>query len=305
VAVAEFIWPAYGFGLPNTTMDAGAYALLEALQPDSVKFIASNYPPDANGLQVLQAEVRRVRAIRHGVTIYARLPDSFAGTERVKGLVEYADECSRYIDAYLACGVNSYQIGNEDQARGAARQPLTAWVTGGVADAPYANAYFYLELFAHLRQRYGRNVRLGAAPLMHSYLTEYTAWYDARRPLYAVSDFVCANCYFESKDALTDPDYGASWRWLKDRTSKPIVIAEYNVPPRPLEPVAIRESRQQTLVPAWWETLLDEGQVEAAHLFGVRMRWGWEAWSPALSTVKAWASWRAGLELTLKGQVAA
>jgi hypothetical protein len=305
VAVAEFIWPAYGFGLPNTTMDAGAYALLEALQPDSVKFIASNYPPDANGLQVLQAEVRRVRAIRHGVTIYARLPDSFAGTERVKGLVEYADECSRYIDAYLACGVNSYQIGNEDQARGAARQPLTAWVTGGVADAPYANAYFYLELFAHLRQRYGRNVRLGAAPLMHSYLTEYTAWYDARRPLYAVSDFVCANCYFESKDALTDPDYGASWRWLVDRTDKPIVIAEYNVPPRPLEPIAIRESRQQTLVPAWWETLLDEPQVEAAHLFLIRGKFGWESWSPALSTCKAWASWRAGLELTLKGQVAA
>jgi hypothetical protein len=303
--VSAVIWPAYGFGLPNATMSAGDFALLEVLRPDSAKLILSNVPPDANGRDVLQAEIRRLRAVRHGMVIYGRLPDSFVGTERVRGLVEYADLCSTYIDFALAAGVTSFQVGNEDNARGAARQPLTAWVTGGIQDAPHSNAYFYLELFAHLRQRYGRNVRLGAAPLMHSYLTEYTAWYDARRPLYNVSDFVCANCYFESKDAVTDPDYGASWKWLVDRTNKPIVIAEYNVPPRPLEPVAIRESRQQTLVPAWWESLLDEPQVEAAHLFLIRGRFGWESWSPARSTVKAWAAWRAGLELTLKGQVAA
>jgi hypothetical protein len=83
------------------------------------------------------------------------------------------------------------------------------------------------------------------------------------------------------------------------------VIAEYGVPPLALEPPPVRDERLLRLIPAWWASLLAQGQVEAAHLFLLAGRWGWEAWSPSPAVCRAWATWRSRLELTLKGQVAA
>jgi hypothetical protein len=297
--VSAFIWPAYGFGLPNTVMDRHAYNLLELLRPDSVKAIATNYPRTPDGAAVLHGELRRVRSIRPNVAVYVRLPDSFVGGARVKGLGEYVDECSWYIDEYLGAGVNAMQVGNEDN------NPECAWMGGGFADPPADNQYFYLETFARLRQRFGRDVRLGSSPVMHSYRSGYVKWYNGRRALLNEADFNCANVYFESSAAITHPDYGASWKWIAERSPKPVVIAEYGVPPLALEPPPVRDERLQRLIPAWWASLLAQGQVEAAHLFLLAGRWGWEAWSPSPAVCRAWATWRSRLELTLKGQVAA
>jgi hypothetical protein len=215
--MSKTILPAFGVGLPNRSTPDSAYSKLSIAGWDSTKWIASNFPASTFGAAMLRSDVRRSRAVNPFLIGYARLPDSFVGKERVKGVDEYVSECAWYIDAFLDAGVNSFQVGNEDN------NPDCAWLGGGFANPAADNQHFYLAVFSKLRQRFGSAARLGAAPLMHAPgRSTYVEWYNGRLDLYKASDFVCANCYFHAIDQISHPDLGASWLWPAQRCNKPV-----------------------------------------------------------------------------------